>query len=37
MTLTVLPENLRCALGEVQGKAGLVGSEVVDIEDKLLG
>ena len=32
--LVVLADNLGGALGEVEGETGLVGAEIVDIEDK---
>ena len=35
--LVVLADNLGGALGEVEGEGGLVGAEVVDVEDEFLG
>lgn len=35
--LVVLADDLGGALGEVEGEGGLVGAEVVDVEDELLG
>ena len=35
--LVILAKDLRGAFGEVEGEGGLVGAEVVDVEDKLLG
>jgi hypothetical protein len=35
--LVVLTDDLRGALGEVEGEGGLVRAEVVDVEDELLG
>lgn len=35
--LVVLANDLRGTLGEVEGEGGLVGAEVVDVEDELLG
>lgn len=32
--LVILTDNLGCAFGKVQGKGGLVGSEVIDVEDE---
>jgi hypothetical protein len=35
--LVVLANDLGSALGEVEGERGLVGAEVVDVEDELAG
>jgi hypothetical protein len=35
--LVVLGDDLAGALGEVEREGGLVGAEVVDVEDELLG
>ena len=35
--LVVLADDLAGALGEVEGEGGLVGAQVVDVEDELLG
>lgn len=35
--LVVLADDLGSSLGEVEGETGLVGTEVVDVEDKFLG
>jgi hypothetical protein len=34
--LVVLANDLGCAFGEVEGEGGLVGAEVIDVEDELL-
>jgi hypothetical protein len=34
--LIILANNLRGSLGEVQSEGGLIGSEIIDIEYKLL-
>lgn len=35
--LVVLADDLGGALGEVEGEGGLLGAEVVDVEDEVLG
>jgi hypothetical protein len=35
--LVVLPDDVRCALGEVEGEGCLFGAEVVDVEDEFFG
>lgn len=35
--MVVLADDLGGAFGEVEGEGGLVGAEVVDVEDELLG
>lgn len=35
--LVVLTQNLRGATGEVEGEGSLIGTEVVDVENELLG
>ena len=35
--LIVLSNHLRSALGEIEGKGSLIGTKVVDVEDKFLG
>lgn len=35
--LVVLSHDLGSTLGEVEGEGGLVSTEVVDVEDKVLG
>jgi hypothetical protein len=35
--LVVLSNNLRSSLGEIEGEGGLVGAQIVDVENKFLG